>query len=112
MSSSPTAYNFAHETRKVERVPILVPASMQVNGRESPVRVVNITQYGAQFETAASVASRSRLTLRCGGIVAEAVVIWTMTGRVGVRFLQDQSCSDVARQIARHDAMRSRNMAL
>lgn len=107
MNSLPKARRIPFEARRVERVPILVPATMLVNGHASPVRVVNITQYGALLETAASVGRRSCMTIQCGRLDVEAVVIWVMTGHVGIRFLHEQTYATVAELIARHDAVRA-----
>lgn len=111
MSTSPKALNLHFETREVERVPVILPASMFLNGTVSAVRIVNISRKGAQVETAASISRRCRVTLRCGQINAEAIVIWVETDRVGVRFLNRQSWSDIAELIARHEAVRTRHQS-
>jgi hypothetical protein len=60
------------------------------------------------LETLAPLDPEDSLTLRCGSIAAEAVVVWQDNGRIGIRFVDPLSDREVTEQLCRAAAITTR----
>ena len=72
--------------RRAERVPILLPASLESGTHHYNAKLLNIVPGGAMFESNAPLAACSPVVVRCGTVIANAVIAWRKDDRVGVRF--------------------------
>lgn len=63
------------------------------------------------IETSAQLYTGTPLLLRCGSIIADAVVVWSKGCQTGVTFAAPLSDRDLAEQLARTAAMSSRRQS-
>lgn len=99
----------AHRNRRVaERVPILVPASLDSRNHRYNAKLLNICGEGAMFESRALLAESSRVVVRCGTVVVKAVIVWRKGDRVGVSFETPLAHAQITEQLLRSKALANR----
>lgn len=108
MTASSLAPRELSERRRVERLPALLPASIEVNQQNFTARVLDIARGGVMLEAAAAILPGTRLRLRCGHIEAEALVIWAHCGLFGIEFTKPLHDRALEHHIARAIALENR----
>lgn len=108
MSTADGASDGHGERRGSERVAVVVPATIQLDTRDYTAKILNVVHEGAMLETSAPVEVDSRLVLRCGTVAANAVVVWTDAGRIGINFETPLSHAQVSEQLSRSTALSAR----
>lgn len=93
------------DRRGSQRLPMCVPASVEVGTQRFTARLANLVAGGAMLETMAPVIPGGSVIVRCGTIAAEAKIVWRRTGRIGVRFCTPLNEADVREQISRSAAL-------
>lgn len=86
--SVPTAHDrdpFA-DRRVYPRVPVALPAFLQVNEERHAVHLLDLSAGGAKLTCAATLATGTAVILDCGTIGRSAVVRWQNEGLVGLCF--------------------------
>jgi hypothetical protein len=96
------------DRRGLQRLPVGLPASVEVGTQSFTARLANLVVGGAMLETMAPVIPGNSVTLRCGTIAAEAKIVWKKTGRIGVKFCTQLSDAEVREQISRSAALDAR----
>lgn len=74
------------DRRVYARVPVALPAFLEVNGERHAVHLVDLSAGGAKLDCAASLATGTAVILDCGTIGRSAVVRWQSEGLVGLCF--------------------------
>ena len=95
--------------RESHRLSVVVPALIRMGELNFTARLANIGRGGAMLETAAPMLAGGELTICCGTIVTEAVVIWRRHGRIGVNFHAPITEGQVQEQVLRSAAHAGRN---
>lgn len=90
------------------RIPVAVPASIASAGQNFTARLANIAPGGAMLETSAELDVGAAAIFQCGTIAAQATVIWTKPGKIGLSFLAPLAGSQVDEQISRGEALAAR----
>lgn len=98
------------EQRATPRLAVAIPAAINVGAQDFGARILNLATGGAMVETSAPVLLNSALTLRCGTIVAGAVVAWRNAERIGIRFHDPLTEAQVHEQVSRSTALASRRL--
>lgn len=98
------------EQREHIRSLVGLPAVVRIRDTDHSARIVNIAPGGAMIETSAILDVGLPVTLRCGSIVADAIVMWSEGFRTGVNFAVSLSDRDLAEQVARTVAISSRRL--
>lgn len=93
------------DRRVYPRVPVALPAFLQVKGERHSVRVVDLSAGGAKLICAANLASGTAVTLDCGTIGRSAVVRWRSEGVVGLCFNSELDPRDVEALMERSKAL-------
>jgi hypothetical protein len=96
------------DRRGSQRLPVGLPASVEMGTQSFTARLANLVVGGAMLETIAPAIPGSRVTVRCGTIAAEATIVWRKTGRIGVKFCTQLTDAEVREQISRSAALDSR----
>lgn len=84
----PIAHDFdPYADRRVyPRVPVALPAFLDVDGERHSVHIIDLSAGGAKLKCPASLAAGTAVTLDCGTIGRSAVVRWQNDGLVGICF--------------------------
>lgn len=98
----------AKDRRKSERFVVTVPAFIRSGDKEFTAKLANLVRDGAMIKTTAPVEVGSRIALRCGTVIAEAVAVWTRCGCVGIKFHTPLSDSQLQEQFSRSAALAAR----
>lgn len=98
------------EKRKHVRSSVGLPAVVRADGKDYSVRVADIGPRGAMLVTSTPLHPGTPLSLRCGSIVADAMVVWTRGWQIGVNFAYPISDRELAQQLLRTAAMTSRRL--
>lgn len=96
------------DRRTAERQSVEVAAIVSVGARDYTAKVLNIVEGGAMIETAAPLLVSSAISVGCGSISTDAVVVWKKFGRVGVRFLVPLAYHQLTEQVLRSRALEAR----
>ena len=97
--------------RKTRRSPVSLPALIRLFGRQHSARVHNLSCGGAMIESALSVQIGHHVYLSCGAIDTSATVVWTSTGRFGIRFSAPVDEDQIVKQLYRSDAIVDRQQS-
>ena len=108
MSMRGLARRASPERRAAARLPVTVPATLQVGEQRSAARLANIECAGAMLETSAPVLVGASAPFHCGTVSADATFVWTRTGRIGIRFVIPLAEAEVAVQLQRSRAVEAR----
>jgi hypothetical protein len=104
-------YSLKHvpvERRASQRERVMLPASVAIGAQAYSARMVNIERSGAMLETAAPVLAGASVVVHCGTVAAQAVVVWTGVGRIGVHFVSPLRLDEVEEQLSRARALVAR----
>ena len=111
MASSvpPTHDSDPYADRRVNpRVPVALPAFLQLDGDRLSVHVVDVSTGGAKLTCEASLATGTTVILDCGTIGRSAVVRWRSEGLVGLCFDCELDERDVTALMERSRALEAR----
>jgi hypothetical protein len=100
------------EQRAAERLPVSLPAYLEVGGSQQSARLHNIAAGGAMIDTAAELATGTRLRFSCGTIRVDAVTVWSRQGKAGLKFFTPVVDWQLAEQVSRSDALARRREGL
>jgi hypothetical protein len=78
---APTDDDAFADRRVYPRVPVALPASVQVDGERHSVHLLDVSAGGAKLKCVGAA-----LTLDCGSLACSAVVRWQNDGLMGVMF--------------------------
>lgn len=98
------------ERRKHVRTSVGLPAIVRADGKDYSVRIADIGPEGAMLETSARLHPGDSLSLRCGSIVADAMVVWARGWQIGVNFAYPLNERELAEQLSRTAAIASRRL--
>jgi hypothetical protein len=93
------------EQRSSERLPISLPAYLEVRGSQHSARLINIAAGGAMIETEATLATGTRFRFSCGTIRVDAVAVWSREGKSGIKFYVPVADWQLTEQLSRSDAL-------
>ncbi|MES2902957.1 MAG: PilZ domain-containing protein [Pseudomonadota bacterium] len=96
------------ERRTGERLPILVPASIDVEDQYFTAKVLDIAHRGVMLMTSAVLVPGTSLKFLCGQVEVGALVIWAQGERYGIEFSKPLQDRDVDEQVARAAALEDR----
>lgn len=96
------------ERRAFPRVPVALPASLQIGNRRHSVHLLDVSAGGAKLKCTVDLLSGDRVNLDCGLLDRQAVVRWQDDGFVGVAFEDELDAKEVTALIARSCALDSR----
>lgn len=105
---SADTFKTQREQRSETRLPVFLPAIVEVCGTNYSVGVLNLAPSGVMIETSAPLAVRSRVTFHCGTITTQATVAWQAEGHTGLRFNRILADPDVAEQVTRSYSVAAR----
>ena len=94
--------------RKYARSAVALPATLTFENGEYSARILNVAMGGALLECSAPLTPAAQIFLRCGSIAADSVVIWQNGSQFGVNFRFPLREEQVAEQLARNNAIISR----
>ena len=105
-SSIPTKDCDPYADRRIyPRVPVALPAFLQVNGKRHAVHLLDLSAGGAKLNCPVVLAAGTVVTLDCGTIGRSAVVRWQNAGVVGLCFDSELDARDVSALIERSKAL-------
>ena len=96
------------DRRVYPRVPIALPAFLQVKQERHAVQLLDLSPGGAKLNCAARLVVGAAVTLDCGTLGRAAVVRWQNGGLVGVCFNSELDARDVSALIERSKALVAR----
>lgn len=102
------AVELEFEKREHVRSCVGLPAVIRVGDKDYSARIANIAVEGAMIESSATLHLGMSLSLRCGSIATDGVVVWTSDGQTGVNFTYPLSDRELAEQLSRTAAIASR----
>lgn len=105
-SSSP------YEDRRLyPRVPVAMPAFLQVDGERHAVLLLDLSAGGAKLNCPATLPTGTAVVLDCGTLCRSAVVRWQTGGVLGLCFDSELDAREVTALIARSVALDTRMKA-
>jgi hypothetical protein len=99
------------DRRVYPRVPIALPAFLQVNGERHSVQILDLSPGGAKLDCPASLSVGTAVILDCGTLGRSAVIRWQSAGVVGVCFDSELDLREAYALIERSNAMAARMKA-
>jgi len=93
------------DRRIYPRVPVALPAFLQVNGERHAVHLVDVSPGGAKLNCPVSLAVGAAVTLDCGTLGRTAVVRWQNGGVLGLRFDSELDVREASALIERSTAL-------
>ena len=93
------------DRRAAPRVPIAMPAFLQVSGERHVVQLLDLSTGGAKLNCPASVPTGAPVVLDCGTLCRSAVVRWQTGGTLGLCFDSELDGREVTALIARSVAL-------
>jgi hypothetical protein len=93
------------EQRASERLPVSLPAYLEVRGEQHSAKLHNIGSGGAMIETAAQLGTGTRIRFSCGTIRVDSVIVWVAQDKNGLKFLKPVADWQLAEQVSRSDAL-------
>lgn len=101
-SSVPSSFA---DRRAYPRVPVALPAFLQVGGERFAVQIVDLSAGGAKLDCSASVEIGTAVVLDCGALARTAVVRWRNGPALGVCFETELNARDVSALTDRSKAL-------
>jgi len=99
----------SYEDRRAHpRVPVAMPAFLQVEGERHAVHLLDLSAGGAKLKCPASLPTGTAVTLDCGTLGRSAVVRWQAGGVLGLCFDSELDGREVTALIARSIALDAR----
>ena len=99
--------SFAYR-RVYPRVPVALPAFLQVGRERHSVRILDLSPGGAKLDCAASLPTGTAVILDCGTLGRGAVVRWQSAGVMGVCFDSELDRREASALVERSKAMAAR----
>lgn len=96
------------DRRVYPRVPVALPAFIQVDGQRHFVQIVDLSAGGAKLNCAANLAVGTAIVLDCGTLGRGAVVRWRNGELLGLCFDSELDPRDVAALADRSKALAAR----
>jgi hypothetical protein len=96
------------DRRVYPRVPVALPAFLQVGEKRHSVQVLDLSAGGAKLNCPVSLPSGTAVALDCGTLGRSAVVRWQNGGMVGLCFDSELDVRDVTALIERSRALAAR----
>lgn len=106
--ASPSAYE---DRRLYPRVPVAMPAFLQVDGERHAVLLLDLSAGGAKLNYPATLPTGTAVVLDCGTLCRSAVVRWQTGGVLGLCFDSELDAREVTALIARSVALDTRMKA-
>lgn len=98
--------NASFEDRRLHpRVPVALPAFLQVDKERHSVQILDLSAGGAKVNCPASIAVGTSVTLDCGTLGRTAVVRWHNGGLFGLSFDSELDGRDVSDLLERSKAL-------
>ena len=93
------------DRRGYPRVPVALPAFLQVDGKRHSVQILDLSSGGAKLDCAATVSVGTAVCLDCGTLGCSAVARW-QTGRLlGLCFNSELDAREVSALMERSKAL-------
>ena len=105
---SPSPYE---DRRLYPRVPVAMPAFLQVDGERYAVLILDLSAGGAKLNCPATLPTGTAVVLDCGTLCRSAVVRWQTGGVLGLCFDSELDAREVTALIARSVALDTRMKA-
>ena len=96
------------DRRVYARVPVALPAFLQVNGERHAVQILDLSPGGAKLDCPASLPVGTTVILDCGALGRSAVVRWQSAGVMGLCFDSKLDVREASALIQRSEAMAAR----
>jgi hypothetical protein len=93
------------DRRVYPRVPVALPAFLQVNGVRHSVQIVDLSAGGAKLNCAARVDVGTAVILDCGTLGRSALVRWQNAGLLGICFDSELDAREVSALADRSNAL-------
>lgn len=85
-----------------------MPATLRLETQDYTAKILNLVHAGAMLESSAPVEPNSKVMLRCGTVAANAIVVWSDAGRVGINFETPLTDDQVREHVSRSTALAAR----
>jgi PilZ domain-containing protein len=111
MASSPPTPDDrdAYADRRVyPRVPVALPAFLQVDGARLAVQILDLSPGGAKLDCPGAVSVGTAVVLDCGTLCRSAVVRWQNAGVIGLCFDSELDAREASALMERSNAMAAR----
>lgn len=105
---SPQDFDPYADRRVYPRVPVALPAFIQVNGERHAVQIVDLSAGGARLNCPARLAVGTAIVLDCGTLGRGAVVRWQNGELLGLCFDSELDPRDVSALADRSRALEAR----
>ncbi len=99
------------DRRLYPRVPVAMPAFLQVDGERHAVLILDLSAGGAKLNCPATLPTGTAVVLDCGTLCRSAVVRWQTGGVLGLCFDSELDAREVSALIARSVALDTRMKA-
>jgi PilZ domain. len=106
--ASPQDRDAYADRRVYPRVPVALPAFLQVDGERLAVQIVDLSPGGAKLDCAATPPVGTAVVLDCGTLCRGALVRWQSGGVMGVSFDSELDTREASALIDRSRAMADR----
>ena len=90
------------------RVPVALPAFLQVDGERHAVHLLDLSPGGAKLNCPAMLAAGTEVMLDCGMLGRAAVVRWQSSGVLGVCFKSELDVREISALLERSTALAAR----
>lgn len=105
-TQAPNTDDSAFEDRRAfPRVPVAMPAFLQVDGKRHAVHLLDLSAGGAKLKCPAEVPSGTAVVLDCGTLCRSAVVRWQTGGVLGMCFDSELDVREISALFARATAL-------
>ena len=93
------------DRRAAPRVPVALPASLQVGADRHSVQIIDLSSGGAKLLCATDLGAGTGVVLDCGSLTCAAVVRWHTGGQLGICFAAELDPREVAALATRSTAL-------
>ena len=93
------------DRRACPRVPVAMPAFLQVNGERYAVHLLDLSAGGAKLNCSVTLPTGTAAVLDCGTLGRSAVVRWQTGGALGICFDTELDAREITALIARSIAL-------
>jgi hypothetical protein len=105
---SPEDNDLYADRRVYPRVPVALPAFLQVNGERHAVQILDLSPGGTKLDCPANLSVGTGVTLDCGTLRLSAVVRWQTGGVMGLSFDSELDGREASALIDRSRALAAR----
>ena len=93
------------DRRAAPRVPVALPASLQVGRDRHSVQIIDLSSGGAKVQCATDLPAGTAVVLDCGSLRCAAIVRWHTGGLLGLCFKDELDPREVSALMARSTAL-------